>query len=78
MAMALPSAYELHIGTDCNSVSVDDYIGSVAPVADATITVPDLPPYDSSESFYVVRVSAHTHRLIQVLRVSQLTLWTHL
>ena len=36
-------AYELHIGTDCKG-SVDDYIGSEAPVAVATITVPLSPP----------------------------------
>ena len=37
------SAYELHIGTDCNS-GVDDYIGPTAPVLVATITFPSPPP----------------------------------
>ena len=40
----IASAYELSIGTNCQSVSGDDYIGPTVPVAVATITVPLSPP----------------------------------
>ena len=56
------SAYELHIGTDCNS-GVDDYIGPTAPVLVATITFPSPPPRGNAR---VVPAVASIYTQIQI------------
>ena len=55
----IASAYELHIGTNCQADGIYDYIGSVDPVVFAEITVPFSPP-----DVYVVAAGASTYTQI--------------
>ena len=55
----IASVYELHIGTDCTDGGESDYIGSMDPVADATITVSLSPP-----DVYVVAAGASIYTQI--------------
>ena len=68
----IASAYELHIGTDCNG-SVNDYLGSTLPTSTAMIDVPTVP---STDNVYVVEAGISTYTRIVTRDVGTLDVVT--